>query len=51
MQHQVAGKQMLLAMEGNWVLKWRNGDGHFWEQFNGVEMTIEWGCSGAMVQP
>ena len=33
------------------MLKWRNGDGRFWEQFDGVEMTIEWGCDGKSVQP
>lgn len=45
------GKQTLLAMEGNWVLKWRSGDGRFWEQFDGVEMTIEWGCDGGTSAP
>lgn len=41
-----AGRQTLLAMEGNWILKWRNGDGRFWEQFDGVEISLEWGCDG-----
>lgn len=34
----------MLAMEGHWSLKWRNG--RIREHFDGVEMSIEWGCDG-----
>lgn len=33
-------------MEGKWQLNWRNDDGRFWEQFDGVEMTLECGFDG-----
>ncbi|KAG0559503.1 hypothetical protein KC19_10G110200 [Ceratodon purpureus] len=51
MEITVSGRQTLLAMEGNWVLKWGTGDGRFWERFDGVEMTIEWGCDGGTLEP
>lgn len=42
----ISGTQTLLAMEGKWQLNWRNDDGRFWEQFDGVEMTLECGFDG-----
>ncbi len=40
-----AGTQTLMGMEGEWCLNW-NMDGRFFEQFDGIEMTMEWAYDG-----
>ncbi|CAM6063362.1 unnamed protein product [Sphagnum tenellum] len=41
----VSGTQTLMGMEGEWYLNW-NMDGRFFEQFDGIEMTMEWAYDG-----
>jgi hypothetical protein len=41
----VSGTQTLMGMEGEWCLNW-NMDGRFFEQFDGIEMTMEWAYDG-----